>query len=240
MLGHLQRGGSPTTFDRLISLRFGAAAVRFIAEGHRNVMVASQPPEMRPIPVSDVIGRTKTVPLDSDTVMTCRDLGISLRRLNSRGRTAPSRGCPGGRAPAPLAKPSAPAVLGPAGPQPPRGRSAGRGRHRRERLAEHRQRRGDVPGDGRLEAEPLPGARVVDREAPGVERLPAHRLGRPPDRVVRLEPRLAPPPAVGGVGEERVARLGEVDADLVGPAGLQRHLEQRRPVAEAPPAPSSR
>jgi phosphofructokinase-like protein len=78
VLGHLQRGGSPTTWDRLISLRYGAAAVRFIAEGKRNVMVAWQPPEMRAIPVEEVIGHTKLVPIDSDTVLTCRDLGISL------------------------------------------------------------------------------------------------------------------------------------------------------------------
>lgn len=78
VLGHLQRGGSPTTWDRLLSLRFGAAAVRFIAEGKRNVMVAWQPPEMRAIPVTEVIGKSKLVPVDSDTIHTCRDLGISL------------------------------------------------------------------------------------------------------------------------------------------------------------------
>jgi len=78
VLGHLQRGGSPTTWDRLLSLRFGAAAVRFIAEGKRNVMVAYQPPEMKAVPIPDVIGRTKTVPTDSDTIQTCRDLGISF------------------------------------------------------------------------------------------------------------------------------------------------------------------
>ncbi len=78
VLGHLQRGGSPTTWDRLLSLRFGAAAVRFIAEGQRNVMVAWQPPVMKAVPLGDVIGRTKLVPIDSDTVQTCRDLGISL------------------------------------------------------------------------------------------------------------------------------------------------------------------
>ena len=78
VLGHLQRGGSPTTSDRLLSLRFGAAAVRFIAEGRRNVMVAWQPPEMRAVPIEEVIGRTKLVPIDSDTVRTCRDLGISF------------------------------------------------------------------------------------------------------------------------------------------------------------------
>jgi len=78
VLGHLQRGGSPTTFDRLLSLRFGAAAVRFIAAGERNVMVAWQPPSMRAVPIADVIGKTKLVPIDSDTIQTCRDLGISL------------------------------------------------------------------------------------------------------------------------------------------------------------------
>lgn len=78
VLGHLQRGGSPTTWDRLLSLRFGAAAVRFIAEGKRNVMVAWQPPVMTAVPVDKVTGQVKHVPADSDTVQTCRDLGISF------------------------------------------------------------------------------------------------------------------------------------------------------------------
>ncbi len=78
VLGHLQRGGSPTTWDRLLSLRFGAAAVRFIADGQRNVMVAWQPPEMRAVPIAEVIGKPKLVPVQSDTIQTCRDLGISL------------------------------------------------------------------------------------------------------------------------------------------------------------------
>ncbi len=78
VLGHLQRGGSPTTFDRLVALRFGAAAVRFIAEGKRNVMVAFRPPEMVAVPLPDVVSKTKTVPLDSDTILTCRDMGIAL------------------------------------------------------------------------------------------------------------------------------------------------------------------
>jgi 6-phosphofructokinase 1 len=78
VLGHLQRGGSPTTWDRLLALRFGAAAVRFIAAGERNVMVAWQPPEMKAVPIADVIGKTKLVPVGSDTIQTCRDLGISL------------------------------------------------------------------------------------------------------------------------------------------------------------------
>jgi 6-phosphofructokinase 1 len=76
VLGHLQRGGSPTTFDRLIALRFGAAAVRFIAEGKRNVMVASRPPSMVAIPLEEAVSRIKVVPIDSDQVLTARDLGI--------------------------------------------------------------------------------------------------------------------------------------------------------------------
>jgi len=78
VLGHLQRGGSPTTFDRLLALRFGAAAVRLIAEGHRNVMVAFRPPEMVAVPIPEVIAKTKKVPVDSDTILTCRDLGIAF------------------------------------------------------------------------------------------------------------------------------------------------------------------
>jgi 6-phosphofructokinase 1 len=78
VLGHLQRGGSPTTFDRLLALRFGAAAIRLIAEGKRNVMVAFRPPEMMAVPLPDVIEKTKRVPLESDTILTCRDMGISF------------------------------------------------------------------------------------------------------------------------------------------------------------------
>jgi ATP-dependent phosphofructokinase / diphosphate-dependent phosphofructokinase len=78
VLGHLQRGGSPTAFDRLVALRFGAAAVRLIAEGRRDVMVAFRPPEMLAVPLADAVAGIKRVPLDGDTVATCRDLGISF------------------------------------------------------------------------------------------------------------------------------------------------------------------
>ena len=78
VLGHLQRGGPPTAFDRLLALRFGAAAVRFISEGQRNVMVALRPPEMVAVPLAEVIQRTKTVAVDSDTILTCKDIGISF------------------------------------------------------------------------------------------------------------------------------------------------------------------
>lgn len=77
-LGHLLRGGSPTSFDRLLSLRFGAAAVRALAEGQSGVMVALDPPTVRYVPLAEATSRMKTVPLDCDTMLTARDLGISF------------------------------------------------------------------------------------------------------------------------------------------------------------------
>jgi phosphofructokinase-like protein len=78
VLGHLQRGGSPTTYDRLLALRFGAAAVRAIAERCFGVMVGLNGPTITRVPLADVVGRSKNVPLDSDIIATVRDLGISL------------------------------------------------------------------------------------------------------------------------------------------------------------------
>ena len=77
-LGHLQRGGSPTTFDRLLSLRFGAAAVRLVAEGKFGTMVSLQPPNVRSVPITDALAKPKIVPLDSDTILTARETGICL------------------------------------------------------------------------------------------------------------------------------------------------------------------
>lgn len=76
ILGHLLRGGSPTTFDRLLSLRFGAAAVRALEEGHSGVMVASAPPRMTYIPIEQAIGKLRLVDPNGDTVRTARELGI--------------------------------------------------------------------------------------------------------------------------------------------------------------------
>jgi len=78
VLGHLLRGGTPTTFDRLISLRFGAAAVRALAAGKTGVMVALDPPTVRYVPLGEACERMKVVPLDCDTVLTARELGICL------------------------------------------------------------------------------------------------------------------------------------------------------------------
>ncbi|HUK64156.1 MAG TPA: 6-phosphofructokinase, partial [Dongiaceae bacterium] len=76
VLGHLLRGGSPTSFDRLVALRFGAAAVRALDEGQSSVMVSLNPPTVRYEPLKEAVRRMKTVNLDSDTVETARELGI--------------------------------------------------------------------------------------------------------------------------------------------------------------------
>jgi 6-phosphofructokinase 1 len=74
----LQRGGWPTSYDRVLAQRFGAAAVRVIAKGHSGVMVALDPPTVRTVPLAEATRRMKTVPLDSDTICTAREMGISL------------------------------------------------------------------------------------------------------------------------------------------------------------------
>ncbi len=75
-LGHLQRGGSPTTFDRLLALRFGAAAVRLVEEGKYNHMVALDSSKMKAVPIEEAIKQRKKVDLNSDKIATARDIGI--------------------------------------------------------------------------------------------------------------------------------------------------------------------
>jgi len=76
VLGHLQRGGSPTTFDRLLALRFGAAAVRQIEKKNFGTMVALISPDVKAVPLEDAVGKVKHVPLNGDTIKTARDIGI--------------------------------------------------------------------------------------------------------------------------------------------------------------------
>jgi 6-phosphofructokinase 1 len=78
VLGHLQRGGAPTSYDRLLATRFGARAVELIMEGQFGQMVAFHPPDIVAVPLERIVGRTRNVPLDFDVVRTARALGISL------------------------------------------------------------------------------------------------------------------------------------------------------------------
>ena len=78
VLGHLQRGGRPTPSDRLLATRFGAAAVRAVERGEQNCMVALRGTRITTVPLERAISEIKTVPLDSDIILTARDLGTSF------------------------------------------------------------------------------------------------------------------------------------------------------------------
>jgi len=76
VLGHLQRGGTPVGYDRLLAQRMGCAAVRYLAETERSGMVAEVGGEMRLIPLEEIVGGIRGVDPVGDTVMTGRDVGI--------------------------------------------------------------------------------------------------------------------------------------------------------------------
>jgi 6-phosphofructokinase 1 len=78
VLGHLQRGGSPTAFDRLLASCLGSAAVHAIADGRVDHLVAWRCGEISTVPLEQVIKGVKQVPLDHFLVRCARDLGISL------------------------------------------------------------------------------------------------------------------------------------------------------------------
>jgi ATP-dependent phosphofructokinase / diphosphate-dependent phosphofructokinase len=78
VLGHLQRGGAPTSFDRVLATRLGRKAVDLVMTGQFGCMVANHPPDIVAVPLEQVVGKTKQVPLDSDLVGTARAIGISL------------------------------------------------------------------------------------------------------------------------------------------------------------------
>jgi 6-phosphofructokinase 1 len=78
VLGHLQRGGSPTAFDRVLATRFGGKAVELLMRGETDQMVAFHPPSIGSVPLADIVGKTRTVPPDFDVVQTARAIGVSF------------------------------------------------------------------------------------------------------------------------------------------------------------------
>lgn len=64
ILGHIQRGGKPTAFDRMLASRFGTRAVEFLLEGMSNVMVGLQGREMAAVPIQEVISNTRQLPAE--------------------------------------------------------------------------------------------------------------------------------------------------------------------------------
>jgi len=78
VLGHLQRGGMPTGYDRLLATRFGGAAVRAVADEKWGHMVALQSPHIVTVPIVEVLKETKQVDPKHDVVLTARSTGISF------------------------------------------------------------------------------------------------------------------------------------------------------------------
>ncbi len=78
VLGHLQRGGEPIAYDRLLALRFGSAAVELVRDGRLGCMVALRPPEVLAVPLKEAVAKLKLVPTDGDLVRTARNIGVSF------------------------------------------------------------------------------------------------------------------------------------------------------------------
>jgi phosphofructokinase-like protein len=78
VLGHLQRGGMPTGYDRLLATRFGGAAVRAVADAKWGHMVALQTPNIVTIPIEEALAQPKRVDPAHDVVQTARETGISF------------------------------------------------------------------------------------------------------------------------------------------------------------------
>jgi 6-phosphofructokinase 1 len=84
VLGHLQRGGNPTTFDRVLATEFGAHAVRLIHQGHFGQMVCYRPPNIESVPIAAAIRTLSRVDPDSSAVQAARALGISFGDADER------------------------------------------------------------------------------------------------------------------------------------------------------------
>ena len=78
ILGHIQRGGTPTAFDRVLSTRFGTHAARVVAEGGGGVMVALREGRLTEIPFEDVAHKVRTVPPDASLLRAAVDVGTSF------------------------------------------------------------------------------------------------------------------------------------------------------------------
>jgi 6-phosphofructokinase 1 len=77
VLGHLQRGGNPTTFDRVLATQYGAHAVRLIVERKFGQMVTYQPPDLVDAPILEAI-KLATVCPNCSAVQAARALGVSF------------------------------------------------------------------------------------------------------------------------------------------------------------------
>jgi 6-phosphofructokinase len=78
ILGYVQRGGTPSAADRLLATRLGTACAALINEGIYGVMVAARGDDVEPVPLEQVVGKRKTVPLDHPWIESARHVGTSM------------------------------------------------------------------------------------------------------------------------------------------------------------------
>jgi 6-phosphofructokinase 1 len=78
VLGHIQRGGSPSNFDRVLGTRFGEAAAHLIARGDFGKMVALKGLDIVPVHLEDAVGTEKRVDPDGQMVRCARSMGVSF------------------------------------------------------------------------------------------------------------------------------------------------------------------
>ena len=78
VLGHLQRGGPPTTFDRVLATQFGAHAVRLVVQQQFGKMVCYHPPSIHDVPINDAVRELSSVAPEGAAVQAARALGISF------------------------------------------------------------------------------------------------------------------------------------------------------------------
>ena len=78
ILGYLQRGGTPSANDRILATRLGSASVALVQEGTFGVMLAVHGDEAEPVPLEQVVGKIKMVPLDHPWIESARRVGTSL------------------------------------------------------------------------------------------------------------------------------------------------------------------
>ncbi len=78
VLGHLQRGGSPTAYDRILATRYGTGAVKLVMEGRFGEMVCLSGTSISSVPLREIAGKMRQVPMDSDLIFSARQLGISF------------------------------------------------------------------------------------------------------------------------------------------------------------------
>ena len=78
VLGHIQRGGSPIAYDRILATRFGAAAAQLVRDGQFGKMVALRGDQIVPVEIRDAVSNPKYVDPDSPIVQSARDVGISF------------------------------------------------------------------------------------------------------------------------------------------------------------------